>query len=265
MPTARTVTGPATRGLAGNLRSRRGSDRRTVVREATQQQIDLVALDLLREGGAHAVTVAAVARAMGMTAPALYRYVRSRSDLLTRLIAGGFDGLAERMTTARDAVAADDHGARMVAVICAWREWALREPALFTLLFGSPVPDDAVAEEARVEAKLTRCLALLWEPVLTADAAGALAAPRMPPMDPAMTAEIHRTTAQDVPLSAEQVMAGHTAYAMVVGALLSEQFGLSAACPEKVARGLFLERIRVGLWLLGMPAPRTGPLAAQPA
>ena len=38
------------------------------------------------------------------------------------------------------AVPEDDFGGRFRALGCAVRDWALREPARYALLFGSPVP-----------------------------------------------------------------------------------------------------------------------------
>ena len=43
--------------------------------------------------GPEALSLRAVARDMGVTAPALYRYVDSREDLLTEVIAELFDEL----------------------------------------------------------------------------------------------------------------------------------------------------------------------------
>ncbi|MGH3948177.1 MAG: helix-turn-helix domain-containing protein, partial [Pseudonocardiaceae bacterium] len=52
------------------------------LRHDTGREIRRTARALLVEHGAEAVTLRAIARALGITAPALYRYYRSRSDLI---------------------------------------------------------------------------------------------------------------------------------------------------------------------------------------
>lgn len=51
----------------------------------TRQRIVEAALDVLDEGGADAVTVRAVARRLGVQAPALYWHVRSKQELLDEM------------------------------------------------------------------------------------------------------------------------------------------------------------------------------------
>ena len=58
-----------------------GPSRRERVRAATVDEIKAVALRLLVEEGPEAMTLRAIAREMGMTAPGLYRYFPSHEDL----------------------------------------------------------------------------------------------------------------------------------------------------------------------------------------
>ena len=75
-----------------------------------------------------------------MVSSAIYRYVRSRDDLLTLLVVDGYDELGDAVDEAEGAIARDDFRGRFLAIGRAVREWALREPATYALLFGSPVP-----------------------------------------------------------------------------------------------------------------------------
>ena len=60
--------------------------RRDRVRAATTEEIKQVARKILVDEGPDAVTLRAIARDMGMTAPALYRYFGSYQELIRNVI-----------------------------------------------------------------------------------------------------------------------------------------------------------------------------------
>src|SRR4051794_41829194 len=68
--------------------------RRQRLRQQTLEEIHAVALQQVADGGAEAVSLNAIAKAMGMSGPGLYRYYASRDDLLAALVAAGYDRLA---------------------------------------------------------------------------------------------------------------------------------------------------------------------------
>ena len=94
---------------------------------------------LLVEGGPDAVVVREVARRLGVTAPALYRHVSGRDDLLTLLIAACTDEVTAVCAAALAACAPDDVEGRLRAATWAFRTWALDHPPEFGLVFGTPV------------------------------------------------------------------------------------------------------------------------------
>lgn len=117
----------------------------------------------LAEVGASALSLRSIAREVGMVSSAVYRYVESRDDLLTRLIIEAYDALG---VVAEQAVA-DHAGAtdleRWVATTGAIRSWALEHPHQYLLLYGSPVPgyaapDDTVVPGTRVTFALVSIL-----------------------------------------------------------------------------------------------------------
>lgn len=117
--------------------------RRDRVRAATVTEIKQTARRILvaeGSGGADGLSLRAIARDMGMTAPALYRYFPSREDLVVHLIADLYGELADTMEAARDAEDPDDTPGRLRAVCRAFRRWAVTHPREFGLLFGSPIP-----------------------------------------------------------------------------------------------------------------------------
>ncbi len=113
--------------------------RREVNRETNLTDIRQRARELLVAEGPSGVTLRPIARAIGLTAPALYRYYASREDLLLDLIADLYDELSSSMERARDEVDAADMTGRFVAVTRTFREWARAHPREFQLIFATPV------------------------------------------------------------------------------------------------------------------------------
>ena len=113
----------------------------------------------LAEAGADALSLRAVARDLGMASSAVYRYVASRDELLTRLIVDAYDALGAAAEAAEAAVPRDDVRGRFVAVAMAVRGWGLANPHEYALIYGTPVPGYA-APQATV-GPATRVPALL--------------------------------------------------------------------------------------------------------
>lgn len=111
--------------------------RRGRVRVATDQDIRRTARTLLVERGPEAVTLRAIARALGITAPALYRYYGSRDDLIQHL---RLDVIADLAAELSEEVAAltDDAAVQLFAICRGFRRWALTHTKEFTLVFASP-------------------------------------------------------------------------------------------------------------------------------
>jgi len=124
--------------------------RRDRLRAATIEEIIQTARRLLVESGTEAVSLRAIAREMGMTAPGLYRYFGSHEELIRHVIAGIFTELSQDIHRAIQAAAGsadeppDDMTVKltvkMVAACREFRRWALNHKAEFGLLFGVPLP-----------------------------------------------------------------------------------------------------------------------------
>jgi AcrR family transcriptional regulator len=95
--------------------------RRERARAATIEEIKATALDLMREQHTTDVRFTDIARVMGMTPPALYRYFADRDELLTELITDAYDDLGARVAHSRDEVAESDIGGRWLAAAQAYR------------------------------------------------------------------------------------------------------------------------------------------------
>lgn len=116
-----------------------GTSRRDRLRQATLAEIHAAARELLVTRGSAAVTINAVARAIGMSGPALYHYYAGHDELVGAVTAGFFRELTEVMEQARDAHAGRPTGERLLAVCRAMRSWAVSHPAEFGWVFASPV------------------------------------------------------------------------------------------------------------------------------
>ncbi|EIM78275.1 TetR family transcriptional regulator [Nitratireductor aquibiodomus RA22] len=113
--------------------------RKEVQRAATFREINSIARNLLVEGGSGAVTINAIARRMGMSGPALYRYYPSQSALIEALRGQFFEELIAFMRAAAAEPAASTPARRLGAICRALRRWALGHSAEFGWLFASPV------------------------------------------------------------------------------------------------------------------------------
>ncbi|WP_328375072.1 TetR/AcrR family transcriptional regulator [Streptomyces sp. NBC_00440] len=134
-------------------------DRRARLREQTRREAKDIALEQLARTGPAGISVNAIAKAMGMTGPALYRYFASRDELLTALIADAYTGLAAALTraaaqetngrTTPEGVTESVRGARLRGLAHAWRGWAKEHPERYLLIYGTPVPGYSAPEETR--------------------------------------------------------------------------------------------------------------------
>jgi AcrR family transcriptional regulator len=117
----------------------------------------------LEADGAAALSLRAVARDLGMVSSAVYRYVPSRDDLLTRLIIDAYNALGDAVDVAEAACGRDDFLGRWLALGHATRDWACAHPQEWALIYGSPVPGyaappDTVGPGTRVSATMTQIL-----------------------------------------------------------------------------------------------------------
>ncbi len=202
--------------------------------------------------GAAALSVRAVARAMGMAPSALFRYIAGRDDLLTLLIVAAYDDLADAVEARERAVPRADPRGRWRAIAHGVRDWAHAHPHEWALLYGSPVPEyDAPAE--RTTAAGTRVTDLLvalagepeWTPPapVPGDGDGA-----------ALAADATAGLTEAPGLAAVVMTHGIVAWTSLIGAVSAEVFQqLGADLAHNDA--LFAYGVRVGEWLLfGGPA-----------
>ncbi|GAA1500196.1 TetR/AcrR family transcriptional regulator [Dactylosporangium maewongense] len=232
--------------------------RREKARAATIDEIKHTALTHMREQGTVDIRFADIARAMEMTPPALYRYFADRDELLSALIADAYDDLGRCVAEARDAVPADDVGARFMAVAGSYRQWARQDPQRFALILGMPLPGYAAPVDGPTTEAAQRAMSQLSSLFLEAQAQGVLGRPRLRDVHPAIAACAEQKHQQSgVPVSAETFQAMLHAWSSLHGFAALEAYGHFDWITEEGRDALFDGHARLTAETAGLPAPRT--------
>ena len=106
--------------------------RRQRYRQQTLAEIKALAAAQVAEGGPAAVSLNAIAKSMGMSPGALYRYFDNRDDLLAELVVDAYADLADGLEAAS---AAANRRTRVRDIARAYRAWALASPNAYRLIF----------------------------------------------------------------------------------------------------------------------------------
>ncbi|MGW5665274.1 TetR/AcrR family transcriptional regulator [Streptomyces sp. NPDC003758] len=103
-------------------------------RAQVRAEIKERAWEQIAAAGAPGLSLNAIAKQMGMSGPALYRYFASRDELITELIRDAYRSLADTIRTTAAS------GADLAGLGHALRTWALDDPQRYFLIYGTPVP-----------------------------------------------------------------------------------------------------------------------------
>jgi AcrR family transcriptional regulator len=106
--------------------------RRQRYRQQTLTEIKASAAEQVAAGGPGAVSLNAIAKAMGMSPGALYRYFDNRDDLLAELVVDAYNDLADQLERA---AATAGRRSRLRTIAHAYRAWALAAPNSYRLIF----------------------------------------------------------------------------------------------------------------------------------
>ena len=128
--------------------------RRDRVRAATTGEIKETARRILVANGPEEVSLRAIAREMGMTAPALYRYFGSREDLIRHVVGDIFSEIADDIRAAAmeaGQASGGDVTTKLIAACRQFRHWGLTHREEFGLLFGTPLPALEALHKDRID------------------------------------------------------------------------------------------------------------------
>jgi AcrR family transcriptional regulator len=149
-------------GNGGEVRSAPRTARERARAEITSEILDAGRRHLATDG-ATGISLRAIARDLGMASSAVYRYVASRDELLTKLIIDAYDSLGAAAEASEAAVDRADLPGRWTAICTTVRHWAITNPNEYALIYGSPVPGyvapaDTIGPASRVSILLVQLL-----------------------------------------------------------------------------------------------------------
>ncbi len=237
-----------------------GPTRRERARAATLVEIKQTALELMREHGTTDVRFTDIARVMGLTPPALYRYYADRDELLTDMITDGYSDLAASLAAAVRPDQLPSPAEHLLLVAQAYRTWAKDDPQRFALIFGLPVPGYAAPQEGPTVEAAQRAMGNLAEVVHHAAAAGVLGDPLVTEVDPALASafeEDQKTGVVAKELTLPRYQAMLHAWAALHGFVCLETYGHFDWFPPEVPDVLFRAQVDLVGRAIGFPPLRS--------
>lgn len=202
------------------------------------------------EAGPLGVSLRGIARTMGMTSSALYRYFESREQLVGELIADGYESLADDLEAA-EAAAPEGVGpaAHFLHIARAYRGWALRHATEYALIHGTPLGEPA--DHLRAKEEHRRGVQVLFRAMMFGIQTGGIDPARLPPPTPALHRRLRRWQRElGLPLPAEALAGCMFVWSALHGSISLELFG---QLPEELvpAADLFDLQMRAVLAALG--------------
>lgn len=229
--------------------------RRERTRAATVEEIKQTALSLMRESATTDIRFADIARQMGLTAPALYRYFADRDELLTAMIVDAFVDLGTALAAAVGEVPDDDLGRRLLAGAQAYRQWAKGDPQRFALVFGIPVPGYSAPEEGPTVDAAKSAMANLGNIVQEAMRRGLAGAPLVSDVGPAVAKCLQEKTWPGEMLPPVNHQSMLHAWSALHGFVSLEAYGQFDWFDEQAQDELFTGLVRLIALGMGSPAP----------
>jgi len=153
-----------------------------------QEAIKETAWRLIAEFGAPALSLRAIARALSITAPAIYNYFPDRDALVTALTIDAFTSFGDVQLKARDSFAPEQLLERFRAIGLAYRTWALSHPQRYQLIFGTPIPGYE-QQQKEIIPSATRSISALVSVIEDFRVAGRLKSENFPSIPPEYDAQ----------------------------------------------------------------------------
>ncbi|APU22609.1 TetR/AcrR family transcriptional regulator [Actinoalloteichus sp. GBA129-24] len=179
-------------------------------RAQVREEIKDHARQQIAAAGTSALSLNAIAKQMGLSGPALYRYYAGRDELITELIRDAYRSLADAVHQT-----AATQGADPRALAHALRRWALADPHRYLLIYGTPIPGyHAPADTTAISGKI---MTVLLDAYVTL--------PRRPPTPLAIHLHDHRHWAAGHSASPEVLHRALTFWTRLHGVLSLELAG----------------------------------------
>jgi AcrR family transcriptional regulator len=249
-------------------------DRPSVLRAARERtraeitrEILAAARRHLATDGASGLSLRAIARELGVSSSAVYGYVASRDELLTRLIVAAYDALGSAAETQEAAVDREDLAGRWAAACGAVRGWALANPNEYALIYGTPVPGYiAPAATIAPAARVSSVLLGILRDIAAGRLAPATAEDDVPPDVREALAPARSIVGAEVPdvLLHQGLMAWAALFGTVSFELFGQLHGIVGEQPGD-REAYFAESVRRWAAQLGITPVSTAPAARKPA
>jgi AcrR family transcriptional regulator len=174
----------------------------------------------IAQKGAAALSLRAIARDLGITAPAIYNYFHRRDDLVTALIVDAFTSLGESLQEASDSLPENDLPGRLSALGLAYRDWAITYTQRYQLIFGTPIPGYEAPADITIPAASWALMPLLTV-IHAISEAGLLKSDDLP-MSPALAEMLENWSQFSHGLPAEVLYLGLVIWSRVHGLAMLE-------------------------------------------
>ena len=205
-------------------------------RQQTEAEVLRIGNRLLDQHGAAGLSLREIARELGMVSSALYRYVSSREELLTLLIANAYNNLA-------DAVEAALPGGEpaLEPIALAMLDWSAAHPRRWALLYGTPLENYQAPAEQTTQPG-TRVMVLVARAVLAAS-------PGTPPPLPSgsQLEQLLASSLEDLGLHASTAQAAHaiSIWVSLTGMITALRFNQLGPGFDAVERDLLTAHVRL--------------------
>lgn len=228
--------------------------RRQRVRASTIEEIKATARRLMAEQGTADVRFTDIARAMGMTGPALYRYFGDRDALLTALLVDGYNDLADRLTAGAREPGSPQVWRRFTGIAAAYRAWAKADHVRYALVFGMPIPGYEAPVDGETTMAAKRGMSALAEVLADAHARGELGSPLVAIRSRALGEHLSQPgLLTDVPAELHQAMMH--AWMAMHGFVSLEIFGHLDMVPPQARDDLYDAQVRLSALAVGVRPP----------
>jgi AcrR family transcriptional regulator len=140
--------------------------RREERRAQTVREIKNLAMEQISTGGPDAVSLSGIVREMSMSPAAVYRYFANRDALLADLVVDAYNELADFLVAVEQG--ADSADENVSAVLHATRQWALKHPNAYRLIFQTTIGSGQEFAAERTVPAASRSMAVIIDALAAA-------------------------------------------------------------------------------------------------
>ena len=191
--------------VAPPIRSRRERLRDELRREV----LDAARHQLAGQHGLSKLTMAAIAKEVGVTPPALYRHFENRQDIIAQLCVLIVEEVLNELSAAVGRQRPGDIAAALVASTRASLAWAVRNPAEFDLVIGSGIRAE-IPDSDELQRRMAEMVGGHYVPLFRELAAAGIPRPAHDELGPELAEQVRRyrdaVGGHDLPLGVAHLM-----------------------------------------------------------